>query len=181
MIASMCQPGKIKSLPALGEEETKKFVNSVCMAASICLRQCNQLLSATHYRISLLLLNGGAKALTIERCSLLGISVSHSAAIRMQTKASTPGSTKATTWREDSTSKSLQVRFLEGVLQTQDSDDINLSHDTVKDYSCFHESVFSECCSVLEKVTGSQGNVTFKRESLRSAIQEIKKSIVHYK
>lgn len=45
----------------------QKFINSVCMAASICFHKCNQLFSATHYQISLLL-NGEAKALAIERC-----------------------------------------------------------------------------------------------------------------
>ena len=64
----------------------KKFINSVCMAASICLHKFNQLFSATDYRISLLL-NGEAKGLAIERCVHLGLSVIHSSAIRLQTKA----------------------------------------------------------------------------------------------
>ena len=181
MIGSMCKPGKIKSLPPLADEDGSKFINSVCMAASVCLHQCNQLLSAAHYRISLLLLNGGAKAITLERCSHLGISVSHSSAIRMQTRASLEGN-KATTWREDVTSRTLQVHFLEEVLKEQGSNAVNLSHDVVKTYKYFDESIYNECCSMLQAVTPDKSNaVNFPRENLVSAVQDIKKNIVHYK
>ena len=181
IIGSLCQPGKIKSLPPLADEDGHKFINSVCMAASICLHQYNQMLSAIHYRISLLLLNGGAKALTLERCAHLGISVSHSAAIKMQSKASSPQSTKATTWREDTSSKTLQVRFLEEVQQKQASNEVNLSLDAVQSYSYFSESVHTECCSMLQTTTDDESSVVFKNESIDHAIHEIKKTIVHYK
>ena len=181
MIGSICQPGKIKSLPSLADADGHKFINSVCMAASICLHQCNQMLSATHYRISLLLLNGGAKALTLERCSHLGISVSHSSAIRMQSKASSPQSTKATTWREDTSSKTLQVHFLEEAKMKQISNEVSLSLDEVQSYSNFSESVHTECCSMLQTATGDESSVVFNNESIDHAIQELKKNIVHYK
>lgn len=48
-IGFICQSGKIMSLHA-PDEERKKFINSVCMAASTCLWQCNQMLSATNYK-----------------------------------------------------------------------------------------------------------------------------------
>ena len=139
------------------------------------------MLSSTHYRISLLLLNGRAKALTLERCAHLSISVSHSSAIRMQSKASSPQSTKATTWREDTLSKTLQVRFLEEAQQKQGSNEINLSLDVVQSYSHFSESVHTECCSMLQTATEDENSVVFKNESIDHAIQEIKKNIVHYK
>ena len=127
MIGSTCQPGKIKSLPSLADADGHKFMNSVCMAASICLHQYNQMLSATYYRISRLLLNGRAKVLTLERCAHLGMSVSHSSAIRMQSKASSLQSTKAKTWRENTSSKTLQVHFLEEAKLKQVSNEVSLS------------------------------------------------------
>ena len=182
MIGSICKPGKVKSLPPLPDEKGFKFINSVCMAASICLHQCNQLLSANHYRTSLLLLNGGAKAMTLERCSHLGISVSHSSAIRMQRRAS-QGGTKVTTWRDDITSTTLQVHFFEEVLKEQQgSNVVNLSHDLVQRYKYFDESIYNECCSMLHTITTDQSNsVNFTKEDLTSAVQEIKKNIVHFK
>ena len=78
-IASICQPGNLKgNMPLLSDAETtNRFRDAVCMATSICLRQYDQQLSATDYGTSLLLLNGGAKALTLERGSHLGICMSH--------------------------------------------------------------------------------------------------------
>ncbi|KAL9984664.1 hypothetical protein ACROYT_G006985 [Oculina patagonica] len=62
--------------------------NAICLAAASCLKQWNQQLSAAHYRISLLLLNGGAKSVTIDRCSqLVTTKGSQHSPIRMQTKA----------------------------------------------------------------------------------------------
>ena len=121
------------------------------------------MLSATHYRISLLLVNGGAKALTLERCAHLGISVSYSSAIRMQLKASSPQSTKATTWRGDTSSKTLQVqvRFLEEAKMQQVSYEVSLSLDEVQSYSNFSESVHTECCSMLQTATGDESSVVF--------------------
>ena len=139
------------------------------------------MLSATHYRISLLLLNGGAKALTLERCAHLGISVSHSSAIRMQSKASSPQSTKATTWREATYSKTLQVRFLEEAKLKQLANEVSLSLDEVQSYANFSESVHTKCCSMLQTATGDESSVVFKSESIDNAIQELKKNTVHYK
>ena len=101
LLSRVSQPGNLKgNLPDFKEAEiTNQFQNSVCMAASICLHQYNQQMTAAHHRIRLLLLNGGAKALTLQRCAGLGISVSHSSAIRMQTKAAAPNVSKATCWK----------------------------------------------------------------------------------
>ena len=63
-----------------------RLARALFSGCTICLHQYNQVLSATHCQISLLLRNGGAKALTLERCAHLGISVSHSSAIRMHQK-----------------------------------------------------------------------------------------------
>ena len=73
LLSCLSQPGNLKgNLPDFKEAEiTNQFRNSVCMAASTCLHQYNQQMSASHYRISLLLLNGGAKPLTLQRVLVL--------------------------------------------------------------------------------------------------------------
>lgn len=182
IIGSISQPGNIKGkLPDLLAESSHRFQNSVCMATSICLHQYNQQMSATHYRISLLLLNGGAKAVTLERCSHLGISMSHSSAIRMQSKAAAPSSTKVTTWKEDTLAKSLQVNLIKEVLKKQPSTEVNFGQDVLDAYDYFEEGVHHECCTLLQKTGSSLGNEIYPREVLNDTVGEIKKDIVHYK
>ena len=161
-------------------ETTNRFRNAVCMAKSICLQQYNQELSATHNRMSLLLLNGGAKALTLERCSDLGICISHPSAIRIQKKASAPSSTKATSWKEDTLSKFLQMKFLKEVLKGKHSSHIDLSPDKAEGCSYFEEDVYQECCAVLGK-DDTHNSLVYPRHVVVSAVKEIEKSIVHYK
>ena len=150
------------------------------MATSICLRRYNQQLSATHYKTSLLLLNGGAKALTLERGSHLGICMSHPSTIRIQRKASAPSSTKATSWKEDTLAKSLQTKFLEKALKEQHSSHIDLSHDKAEGCSYFEKDGYQECCAVLCK-DDTHNSLVCPRHVVVSAVKEIEKSIVHYK
>ncbi|CAH3019463.1 unnamed protein product [Porites evermanni] len=161
LITSICQPGNLKgNMPLLSDVETTiRFRNAVCMATSICLHQHNQQLSATHYRMSLLL-NGGPKALTLEHCSHLGICMSHPSAISIQKKASAPSSTKATSWKDDTPSKSLQIKFLKEVLKEKHSSHTDLSHD---------------------KAEGTHNSLVYPRHVVVSAVKDIEKSIVHYK
>ena len=169
-------------MPLLSNAETtNRFTNAVCMATSICLHQYNQQLSATHNRMSLRLLNGGAKALTLQCCSDLGICMSHPSAIRIQKKASAPSSTKATSWKEDTLAKSLQTKFLKEVLKEQHSSHIDLSHDKAEGCSCnFEEDVYQQCCAVLCK-DDTHNSLVYPRHVVVSAVKEIEKSIVHYK
>ena len=161
LITSICQPGNLKgNMPLLSDVETTiRFRNAECMATSICLHQHNQQLSATHYRISLLL-NGGPKALTLEHCSHLGICMSHPSAISIQKKASAPSSTKATSWKDDTPSKTLQIKFLKEVLKEKHSSHTDLSHD---------------------KAEGTHNSLVYPRHVVVSAVKDIEKSIVHYK
>ena len=74
---AIIQPLKLKS----------KSGNAICLAAAFCFKQYNNQLNAAHNRLSLLLLNTGAKAITIERHAHQGITMPHVSAIKMQTKA----------------------------------------------------------------------------------------------
>ena len=185
LISCVTQPGNLKgNLPSFKDADTTlQFRNSVCMAASICLHQYNQQLSAAHYRISLLLLNGSAKALTLERCARLGITVSHSSAIRMQTKAAAPVASKATSWREDTLMKSLQISFLKEVLKKQQSVQVNISRDEVSSYKGFEDSVYVESCKLLENTEGEDesGCLIYPRHAVSGAVEKLEKSIVHFK
>ena len=59
---------------------------------------------------------------------------------------------------------------------------VNMSHDLVQRYKYFDESIYNECCSMLHTITTDQSNsVNFTKEDLTSAVQEIKKNIVHFK
>ena len=183
IIASISQPGNLKgSLPLLSDEVDNRFQNSVCMAAAICLRQYNQQLSSAHYRISLMLLNGGAKALTVERCAHLGISMSHSSAIKMQSKAAAPANTlKATTWKEDTLIKSLQVNLLEEALKKQPAELVIFDKGEVEKYDYFEEGIYNKCSTLLQKAGAGNTSHTYPREVLLQAVEERKRSIVHYK
>lgn len=163
LLSRVSQPGNLKgNLPDFKEAEiTNQFQNSVCMAASICLHQYNQQMTAAHHRIRLLLLNGGAKALTLQRCAGLGISVSHSSAIRMQTKAAAPNVSKATCW------KTLFQRhcnsiFLKEVVTKKKTAQINMSQNEVSSYECFADSVHASSCKLLENA-GKEGCRTYSR------------------
>ena len=181
IIASVSQPGNLKGrLPFLAEVDNR-FRNSVCMAAAICLRQNNQQLSCAHYRVSLMLLNGGAKALTLERCAHLGITMSHSSAIKMQNKAAAPANTlKATTWKEDTLMKSLQVNLLEEALKKQPAEMVIFDKGEVEKYDYF-EGIYDKCCALLQKAGAGNISHTYPREFLVQAVEEKKRSNVHYK
>lgn len=133
-------------------------------------------MSAAHYRISLLLLNGGAKALTLQRCAGLGIFVSHSSAIRMQTKTASPNVSKATSWKEDIVSKTLQLNLLKEVLTKQQTAQINMSQNEVSSYECFADSVYANSCKLLENA-GEEGCLTYSRSVIISAMEILRKAL----
>ena len=122
-------------------------------------------------------------ALTLERCARLGITVSHSSAIRMQTKAAAPVASKATSWREDTLMKSLQISFLKEVLKKQQSVQVNISRDEVSSYEGFEDSVHVESCKLLENTEGEDesGCLIYPRHAVSGAVEKLEKSIVHFK
>lgn len=125
-------------------------------------------------------MNGGAKALTLKLCAGLGISVSHSSAIRMQTKAAAPNVSKATSWKEDIVSKTLQLNFLKEVLTKQQTAQINMFQNKVSSYECFADSVYANSCKLLENA-GEEGCLTYFRNVIIKAVENLEKSVVHFK
>ena len=180
VFANVVKPGKVQQYSS-GELQSHKMINAICLAAASCFKQYNQQLSAAHYRMSLLLLNGGAKAIAIERCSQLGVTVSHAAAVKMQTKAGQI-STKCVSWKEDTLKKELQIKFLEEVINhssaQSDSVPLDMSKDAVSSLKYYQEETYEALLAFISCAKPS-GEIT--RNDLQEAQKEIKKSILHYK
>ena len=74
LLAAICKSGKpatLKKNPLseLGKCDVEpKLKNAICAAASVCLHQHNPKLSVYHYRNGLMLLHGGVKAASLDRC-----------------------------------------------------------------------------------------------------------------
>lgn len=136
--------------------------------------------------MGLLMLNGGAKAVTIDRCSQLGLTVSHTAAIRMQTKAG-QASAQCYSWKQDTLLKEQQIRFLEVVLKNAgDGAQLDMSRDTVSSLKCFEEESYDELLAFVQGVRQgqSEGSMTTSavtRQDIEEAVKELKNTIVHYK
>lgn len=98
------------------------------------------------------MLNGGAKAVTIDRCSQRGLTVSHTASIRMQTKAG-QASAQCYSWKQDTLLKEQQIRFLEEVLKNAgDGAQLDMSRDTVSSLKCFEEESYDELLAFVQGV-----------------------------
>ena len=98
----------------------------------------------------------------------------------MQTKAAAPNVSKATSWKEDIVSKTLQLNFLKDVLTKQQTAQINMSQNEVSSYECFAESVYANSCKLLENA-GEEGCLTYSLNVIISAVKNLEESIVHFK
>lgn len=190
IFANLVKPGKAK---LYSQEELHGFDhrkrNAICFAAASCLKQYNQKLSAAHYRLSLLLLNGGAKSITIDRCTQLAITVCHSSSTKMQTKAGETSS-KCVSWKEDTIKKVLKIRFLEDIIGRCDSDmtSVDMSRDSVSHSKYFQEETYDDLLEFVRGVKVQREGVAtptmpaaLTKKDLEAAIKELRKSITHYK
>ena len=186
VLSSIVQPGKAKLYTS---EEllnlNSRSRNAICLAAASCLKQYNQQLSAAHYRLSLLLLNGGAKAITFERCAHLGITMSHGSAIKMQNKAGQT-SLQCTSWKQDTLEKELKIRFLQEVIHNSPSDaPLDLSKDKVSHLNYYEEEMHRDIMALVRGVRNEEPTVSapdlFTHKDLVDAVAEVRKSICHYK
>lgn len=190
IFANLVKPGKAK---LCSQEELHGFDhrkrNAICFAAASCLKQYNQKLSAAHYRLSLLLLNGGAKSITIDRCTQLGITVCHSSSTKMQTKAGETSS-KCVSWKEDTIKKVLKIRFLEDIIGRCDSDmtSVDMSRDSVSHSKYFQEETYDDLLEFVRGVKVQREGVAtptmpaaLTKKDLEAAIKELRNSITHYK
>ena len=119
-LAAVCKSGKPKSVGksirapnAFDEKPETRY--ALCAAACICLKQYNQKLSVFHYRNGLLLLLGGVKAATLQRCHHLAITMSQKSTIRMQEKFGDDFDAKVVSWTEQTRETELLIRLLEEI------------------------------------------------------------------
>ena len=117
LLAAICKSGKpatLKKNPLseLGKCDVEpKLKNAICAAASVCLHQYNPKLSVYHYRNGLMLLHGGVKAASLDRCYKLGLTVSQKSSIRMQEKFGGNFDEKVLKWIEETKEKELMIRL----------------------------------------------------------------------
>ena len=157
--------------------------NAICLAAASCLKQYNQKLSAAHYRTSLLLMNGSTKSIALERCAHLGITMSHSATVLMQTKAGET-SPKCALWRQDTLDKQMQIKFLEEVIvSSSEPMSFDISKDKVCSFKYYNEELYEDLMVFITGIKEKRGEVpaAICRQDVEEALKDLKNSVLHYK
>lgn len=189
-LTGICKSGKSvgKTISAeLGKEVEPKLRNAVCASAAICLNQCNQKLSVCHYRNGLMLLHGGVKASSLDKCHRLSLTVSHKSCIRMQKKFGDSFDENVLRWTEETKEREMMIRFFEEAKQKllDGNDLINLSSDGVRAFKYFDEGTHKQCLHVLKEIgehgmdLQESGNVTLP--VIQNAIDHLRGSINHFK
>jgi len=184
-LTAIIQPGKAK-FHAIDKplNLNSKSRNAICLAAAFCFKQYNQQLNDAHNRLSLLLLNSGAKAITTERYAHQGITMPHVSAIKMQTKA-VQTSSKCTSWKQDTLEKELKIRIVQEVISNSHSiAPLDLSKDIVS-HMKYYEEMHGDIVALVHSVHGKEGTVSapdnFNCNDPEDAVTELRKSTFHYK
>lgn len=124
--------------------------NSITVAISMLLRQHFHNMSALLYRNTLLLMNGGCRALDIDRMSLQGILMSHSSGINMQLKMAKEFSRDIDQWKSDIAKKELMALLLTDIASTFDEGTDELTLNKVKELPSYDAIVWNEIKSKIE-------------------------------
>ena len=66
------------------------------------------------------------------------------------------------------------------VLTKQQTAQINMFQNEVSSYECFADSVYANSCKLLENA-GEEGCLTYSRSVIISAVENLEKSILHFK
>ena len=193
-LTAICKSGKpaavekiILSEQIKGEVDPK-LRNAVCAAAAICLHQYNQKLSAYHYRNGLMLLHGGVKAASLDKCDHLGLTVSQKSCIRMQSKLGDNFNENVLSWTEQTKERELMIRFLEeakGKLLVMEGDNvtemtIDLSSDECRTFRYYKEVIQQKCARLLREISEHDlRHVTV--EVLQKAIDHLRGNFTHFK
>ena len=70
--------------------------------------------------------------------------------------------------------------FLKEVVTKKKTAQINMSQNEVSSYECFADSVYANSCKLLE-IAGEEGCLSYSRNVIISAVENLEKSIVHFK
>ena len=156
--------------------------NAICTAAAVCLNKMNRKMTAFHYRNGLMLLNGGAKSLCIDRLSKLGMSVVHWSCINMQKRLAGQVNRGLTSWKQDIESSEQAILLAEEMKEKQqDPEDhiITIDNNLVKDSVNFKEASWTKLQQVLTE--NDKGLTICSFEDLDTGIRNLKEAIVPYK
>lgn len=194
-LAAVCKSGKPK---LVGEnilkgpnvfDEKPETRNALCAAACICLKQYNQKLSAFHYRNGLLLLHGGVKAATLQRCYHLGIAMSHKSSIRMQEKFGDDFDAKVVSWTEQTRETELMIRLLEEIKKHSFQEGsashgapflINLSDVAVRAVPHFDECLHNKCETLVQEISGQRTSAV-TLDQIDQTIAYLRNTLTHFK
>lgn len=195
LLAAVCKSGQPKSVGKSilrgpnAFDEKPETRNALCAAACICLKQYNQKLSAFHYRNGLLLLHGGVKAATLQRCYHLGIAMSQKSTIRMQEKFGDDFDAKVVSWTEQTRETELLIRlleeikkhsFLEGSASHGAPFLIDLSDVAVRAVPHFDECLHNKCETLVQEITG-QRTSTVSVDQIDKTIAHLRNTLTHFK
>ena len=194
-LAAVCKSGKPKLVgknilkgPNVFDEKPETR-NALCAAACICLKQYNQKLSAFHYRNGLLLLHGGVKAATLQRCYHLNIAMSHKSSIRMQEKFGDDFDAKVVSWTEQTRETELMIRLLEEIKKHSFQEGsashgapflINLSDVAVRAVPHFDECLHNKCETLVQEISG-QGTSAVTLDQIDQTIAYLRNTLTHFK
>ena len=194
-LAVVCKSGKPKLVgknilkgPNVFDEKPETR-NALCAAACICLKQYNQKLSAFHYRNGLLLLHGGVKAATLQRCYHLGIAMSHKSSIRMQEKFGDDFDAKVVSWTEQTRETELMIRLLEEIKKHSFQEGsashgapflINLPDVAVRAVPHFDECLHNKCETLVQEISGQRTSAV-TLDQIDQTIAYLRNTLTHLK
>ena len=125
--------------------------NTCVVAVVMLLKQHFSSMSKLMYRTTLLLMNGGCRALDIDRLNMQGITMSHSLGIKMQTKMAKEFGKSVEQWKSDVSKKGLLINLLIEIatLLESESSPVILSPDKIKSCPSYDEEIWSESRSYI--------------------------------
>ena len=191
-LTAVCKSGKIeisgkKYSPRTKHVEKPETRNALSPSACICAKQYNQKLSAFHYRNGLLLLHGGVKAATLQRCHYLGMTMSQKSCIRMQEEFGDDFDAKVVSWTEQTRETELMIRLLEEV-KKQSFQEGNASHEepflinlfdaAVRAVPHLDERLHKKCETLVQEISGQETSDSVVAPSAVS-LDQIHKTIAH--
>ena len=151
-------------------------LNTICNVTAMCLRQYFANMSKLAYRNTLLLLNGGCRSLDIKRLNMQGITMSHSAAIRMQYRMAKEFGKSAIEWSSEVKVKEEMILLLKEINQkmfSEESGSVKISDELASSCESYSEDIWRKCKAFVESRHPDDKNPLEKIDSLELLADEI--------
>ena len=138
-----------------------KISNAIALSTAIVAKCRNNKLSAVAHRISAILIHSGAKSSDFTRLNRLGICMSHDQTIKKQVEMGKSYDAKILSWKQEVESRELSKKLLSEVTQKQsDEPVVDMSRDTLQEYSNFSSKGFNRCVTLLEEQSAISGQAS---------------------